>query len=207
MVRYLRNWNESFLKCLDKDPENRYQSATELVVDLRRLSSPTSQSGGTVSAAKPRGWRRTVRPSAYAAAGVLALAAVLFATNPGGWRERLLGRAPLPRIESLAVLPLSNLSHDPEQDYFADGMTEALIANLAQVSALRVISRTSVMHYKGTDKTLPQIARDLNVDAVIEGTVQRSGNRVQVTAQLILAGKPMLRSGPKYTSATLMMCW
>ena len=148
-----------------------------------------------------------MRPSAYAAAGVLALAAVLFATNPGGWRERLLGRAQLPRIESLAVLPLANLSHDPEQDYFADGMTEALIANLAQVSALRVISRTSVMHYKGTDKTLPQIARDLNVDAVIEGTVQRSGNRVQVTAQLILAGKPMLRSGPKYTSATLVMCW
>jgi TolB-like protein/Tfp pilus assembly protein PilF len=103
----------------------------------------------------------------------------------GGCRERLLSREASPRIQSLAVLPLANLSHDPEQDYFADGMTEALIANLAQVSALRVISRTSVMHYKGTDKTLPQIARDLNVDAVIEGTVQRSGNRVQVTAQLI----------------------
>jgi serine/threonine protein kinase/tetratricopeptide (TPR) repeat protein len=173
------------LKCLDKDPENRYQSASELVVDLRRLSTPTSQSGGTLSATKPPGWRRTVRPLAYTAAAVLALAMVLVATNPGGWRERLLSHAASPRIESLAVLPLANLSHDPEQDYFADGMTEALIANLAQVSALRVISRTSVMHYKGTDKTLPQIARDLNVDAVIEGTVQRSGNRVQVTAQLI----------------------
>ena len=100
-------------------------------------------------------------------------------------RQRFLGRAALPNIQSLAVLPLANLSHDPEQDYFADGMTEALIANLAQVSALRVISRTSVMHYKGTNETLPQIARDLSVDAVIEGTVQRSGNRVQVTAQLI----------------------
>src|SRR6202011_2192335 len=85
----------------------------------------------------------------------------------------------------LAVLPLANLSHDPEQDYFADGMTEALITNLAQVKALRVISRTSSMHYKGTDKTLPRIARVLNVDAVIEGTVQRSGNRVRVTAKLI----------------------
>ena len=169
------------LKCLDKDPENRYQSARELVVDLRRLSTPNFQSGSTLSAAKPRGWRRTVRPLAYAAVGVLVLAVVLVATNPGGWRARLLGRAASPGIESLAVLPLANLSHDPEQDYFADGMTEALIANLAQVSALR----SSVMHYKGTDKTLPQIAHDLNVDAIIEGTVQRSGNRVQVTAKLI----------------------
>jgi serine/threonine protein kinase len=173
------------LKCLDKDPENRYQSATELVVDLRRLSTPTSQSGSALSSAKPEAGRPTVRPLAYTAAGVLALVAVLVATNPGGWRERLLSHAAAPRVQSLAVLPLANLSHDPEQDYFADGMTEALIANLAQVSALRVISRTSVMHYKGSDKTLPQIAHDLNVDAVIEGTVQRSGNRVQVTAQLI----------------------
>ena len=130
-------------------------------------------------------WRKAARPAGYAAAGLLALAVVLVGANLGGWRQRLLGRTALPRIESLAVLPLANLSHDPEQDYFADGMTEALIANLAQVSALRVISRTSVMHYKGTNETLPQIARDLNVDAVIEGTVQRSGNRVQVTAQLI----------------------
>src|SRR6266478_3682184 len=173
------------LKCLDKDPENRYQSAKELAVDLRRLSTSNSQSGATLSSAKPQGWRRTVRPLAYAAAGVLALAAVFVATNLSGWREWLLGRAASPGIQSLAVLPLANLSHDPNQDYFADGMTEALIANLAQVRALRVISRTSVMHYKGTDKSLPQIARDLNVDAVIEGTVQRSGNRVQVTAQLI----------------------
>src|SRR6266403_1158655 len=173
------------LKCLDKDPENRYQSAGELVVDLRRLSTPTSQSGGTLSADKPRGWRRALRPLAYTTVGVLALAAVLVATNPGGWRERLLSRAASPRIQSLAVLPLANLSRDPNQDYFADGMTEALIANLAQIRALHVISRTSVMHYKGSNESLPQIARDLNVDAVIEGTVQRSGDRVQVTAQLI----------------------
>jgi serine/threonine-protein kinase len=173
------------LKCLEKDPENRYQSAKELVVDLRRLSTPTSQSAGSSSAAKPRVWRRVVRPMTYATAGVLALAAVLVATNPGGWRERLLSRAASLRIQSLAVLPLANLSHDPEQEYFADGMTEALIANLAQIRALHVISRTSVMHYKGSNESLPQIARDLNVDAVIEGTVQRSGDRVQVTAQLI----------------------
>jgi serine/threonine protein kinase/tetratricopeptide (TPR) repeat protein len=173
------------LKCLDKDPENRYQSAKELAVDLRRLSTPNSQLTGTSSAATPSVWRRTVRPVAYATAGVLALAAVFVVTNPGGWREQLLSRVASPRIQSLAVLPLANLSHDPEQDYFADGMTEALIANLAQIQALHVISRTSVMHYKGSNESLPQIARELNVDAVIEGTVQRSGDRVQVTAELI----------------------
>lgn len=172
-------------KCLDKDPENRYQSAKELVVDLRRPSTPASQSSSTLSAAKPPSRPRTARTWAYAAAGFLVLAAVLVATNPNGWREHLLSRAASPRIQSLAVLPLANLSRDPNQDYFADGMTEALIANLAQIRALHVISRTSVMHYKGSNESLPQIARDLNVDAVIEGTVQRSGDRVQVTAQLI----------------------
>jgi TolB-like protein/Tfp pilus assembly protein PilF/predicted Ser/Thr protein kinase len=173
------------LKCLEKDPENRYQSAKELSVDLRRLTARGSQSALTSLPSETAVWGRTARRTGYAAAALLALAIVLVGTNFGGWRARLLGGAAAPPIESLAVLPLANLSHDPEQDYFADGMTEALIANLAQVSALRVISRTSVMHYKGTDKTLPQIARDLDVDAVIEGTVQRSGNRVQVTAQLI----------------------
>ena len=173
------------LKCLDKDPENRYQSAKELVVDLRRLSVPSGQPAGTQSQAKPKAERKNLLVLAYAVAAVLTLAAVLVVTNPGRWRARLFNRAAAPPIQSLAVLPLANLSHDPEQDYFADGMTEALIANLAQVSALRVISRTSAMHYKGTDKTLPQIAHDLNVDAVIEGTVQRSGSRIQVTAHLI----------------------
>ena len=93
-----------------------------------------------------------------------------------------------PEIKSLAVLPLENLSGDPAQEYFADGMTEALISNLAQIRALnRVISRTSVMRYKGSRKSLPEIAAELNVDAVIEGTVQRSGGRVRVTAKLIPA--------------------
>jgi len=95
------------------------------------------------------------------------------------------GRAASGHIESLAVLPLTNYSGDPAQDYFADGMTEELITDLAKISALRVISRTSVMGYKGTQKALPDIARDLNVDAVVEGSVQRSGDRVRITAQLI----------------------
>ena len=91
------------------------------------------------------------------------------------------------RIESLAVLPLENLSKDPEQEYFADGMTEELITDLGKIKALRVISRTSVMMYKGMKKDLPAIARELNVDAVVEGSVLRSGNRVRITAQLIQA--------------------
>jgi len=90
-------------------------------------------------------------------------------------------------IESLAVLPLENLSHDPEQDYFADGMTDELITELAKISALRVIPRTSVMQYKGTKKPIAGIARELNVDAVLEGTVTRDRGRVRITAQLIRA--------------------
>ena len=93
-----------------------------------------------------------------------------------------------PKIESLAVLPMANLSGDPQQEYFADGMTEALIAELGQIGSLRVISRTSVMQYKGAKKPLPQIARELNVDAVIEGSVLRVGDRVRITAQLIGVG-------------------
>ncbi len=97
-------------------------------------------------------------------------------------------RASGPRkIQSLAVLPLENLSHDPEQEYFAEGMTDELITNLAQISALRVISRGSVLAYKGKHVSTPQIARDLNVDALVEGTVSRSGDRVRITAQLIEA--------------------
>jgi TolB-like protein/DNA-binding winged helix-turn-helix (wHTH) protein/Tfp pilus assembly protein PilF len=90
-------------------------------------------------------------------------------------------------IHSLAVLPLESLSSDASQDYFADGMTDELISDLGQISALRVISRTSVMVYKHARKPLPQIARELNVDAVVEGTVLRSGDRVRITAQLIEA--------------------
>jgi TolB-like protein len=86
------------------------------------------------------------------------------------------------RIEALAVLPLENLSGDPEQEYFADGMTETLIGDLARIASLRVISRTSIMRYKGVRKPLPEIARELNVDAVVEGTVLRAGERVRRTS-------------------------
>jgi TolB-like protein/Flp pilus assembly protein TadD len=105
---------------------------------------------------------------------------------------RFIGAAASPahapaRIESLVVLPLENLSRDPEQDYFADGLTEALITNLAKISALRVVSRTTAMHYKGVHRPLPEIARELGVDAAVEGTVLRSGKRVRICAQLLQA--------------------
>ena len=88
-------------------------------------------------------------------------------------------------VRSIAVLPLDNFSGDPAQEYFADGMTDELITDLAKIGSLRVISRTSVMQYKGTKKTLPAIARELNVDGIIEGSVTRSGQRVRITAQLL----------------------
>jgi TolB-like protein/DNA-binding winged helix-turn-helix (wHTH) protein/Flp pilus assembly protein TadD len=97
------------------------------------------------------------------------------------------GSAKAAGVSSIAVLPLENLTGDSGQDYFADGMTDALITDLAQIGALRVISHTSVEQYKGTRKPLPQIARELNVDAVVEGSVARAGNRVRVNAQLIQA--------------------
>ena len=90
-----------------------------------------------------------------------------------------------PQIKSIAVLPLQNLSGDPAQDYFSDGLTDELITEVAKIGALRVISRTSSMQYKGTHKSVPAIAKELGVDALVEGTVVRSGDRVRVTAQLI----------------------
>src|SRR6266853_5273233 len=92
-------------------------------------------------------------------------------------------------IRSLAVLPLENLSHDPEQEYFAEGLTEALITTLAKIGELRVVSRTSAMHYRGVRRPLREIAQELGVDAVVEGTVLRAGGRVRITAQLIDAAK------------------
>jgi TolB-like protein/DNA-binding winged helix-turn-helix (wHTH) protein/Tfp pilus assembly protein PilF len=109
---------------------------------------------------------------------VLMLAAAL------SWHLNSPDGAP-PKIRSLAVLPLENLSRDATQEYFADGMTDELIAHLGHISALRVISRTSVMSYKGARKPLPQIARELNVEAVVEGSVLHSGDRVRITVQLI----------------------
>ena len=114
------------------------------------------------------------------------LVLLLLVTSLAAWRLHPWSRPPS-AIRSLAVLPLESLSGDASQDYFADGMTDELISDLGQISALRVISRTSMMAYKRARKPLPQIARELNVDAVVEGTVLRSGDQVRITAQLIEA--------------------
>ncbi|HMD98934.1 MAG TPA: tetratricopeptide repeat protein [Terriglobia bacterium] len=126
-------------------------------------------------------------PLALTTAALVAIAAFLFGLNVGGWRDRLLNRTRPAQIQSIAVLPVQNLSGDPNQEYFADGMTDELITDLAKIGSLRVISRTSVMRYKGTRESLPQIGRELNVDAIVEGSVMRSGDRVRITARLVQA--------------------
>jgi TolB-like protein/DNA-binding winged helix-turn-helix (wHTH) protein/Tfp pilus assembly protein PilF len=124
-----------------------------------------------------------------ACAALTVLAAVLLVLDAGGLRSRLLsGSRAQPQVHSLAVLPLTNLSGDPQQEYFADAMTEELISELSRIGSLKVISRTSVMQYKGEKKKpLPQIGRELDVDAVIEGSVLREGNRVRIAAHMIYA--------------------
>ena len=119
------------------------------------------------------------------AAGILAGSGLLLVAALVGFKIWPRGNKTPAGIHAVAILPLENLSGDPNQEYFADGMTEELIADLGQVSALSVVSRTSVMTYKGTKKTLPEIARELGVDAIVEGSVVREGNRVRITAQLI----------------------
>ena len=122
----------------------------------------------------------------WAAASVVAIALFVgVGLSLNGVRERLGLRVSSPSIQSLAVLPLVNLSGDPDQEYFADGMTEALTTDLGKISGLRVISRTSAMQYKTTKKPLSQIARELNVDALVEGTVARSGSHLRITANLV----------------------
>lgn len=145
-----------------------------------RLPSPTVFPKATARA------RRFRLKSALAVVALTALTVLLaYGFNFFRVRQRLLTRNL--QIRSIAVLPLENLSGNPAEDYFAEGMTDELITNLAKVSSLRVISRTSVMRFKGARRPLPEIASALNVDAVVEGSVVRSGNRVRITAQLIYA--------------------
>ncbi len=184
-------------KALEKDREERYQSASDLRADLKRLKHETesARSAGVspaVAAIHELSLRRWW-PAVATAATLVAAVAVLIALNVAGLRDRISmavstrRAAPVPQIQSIAVLPLANLSGDPQQEYFADGMTEELITNLGKISALRVISRTSVMRYKKTERPLPQIARELGVEGIVEGSVLRVGDRVRITAQLIQA--------------------
>jgi serine/threonine protein kinase/tetratricopeptide (TPR) repeat protein len=184
-TRRIAGLDRILARCLEKSPDERFQSARDLAFALREMSVPSANSASiprTVSETPRRGLRRSpwlIAGLAVAAtlAGVLMVRTLRPHARPAG----------AGKIQALAVLPLANLSGDPQQEYFADGMTEELITVLSQIGALRVSSRTSAMRYKGTQKSLPEIARELGVDAVIEGSVLRVGDRVRITAQLIAA--------------------
>jgi len=139
----------------------------------------------TISANELNKSSRWLRWISVVAAGAVFTAATLFTFNVFQVRDRFLGGSTATQIQSLAVLPLANLSGDSAQEYFSEGMTDGLITDLAQIGSLKVISRTSTMRYKKTDKSLREIVRELKVDGIVEGTVQRSGDRVRITAQLI----------------------
>jgi len=179
-------------RALSKDPANRYQSMGEMLLDLRQVGRGigllgASDSQGAVIPYVPLG-KRAAKHWMWA----VTLLGLALLVGLGLWVSSLQLRRGTSSllagdIKSLAVLPLENLSGDPSQEYFADGMTDALIGDLAKIRGLQVISRTSAMHYKGANKPLKEIASELKVDAILEGTVQRSGDRVQVRAQLIQA--------------------
>ncbi len=169
-------------RCLAKEPAQRYQTADELLSDICRVTSGAVQT--PVVRAEVLGRVRYSRGGAITRTAVVLLLSALLVTVYA-WRK---SSHPAARnITSVAVLPLANLSADSAQEYFSDGMTDAIISELSRATSLKVISRTSVMRYKNTSKSVSAIARDLGVEGVIEGSVLREGNRVRINAQLIHA--------------------
>jgi serine/threonine protein kinase/tetratricopeptide (TPR) repeat protein len=160
-------------RCLAKDPARRYESTSELARELHKVPEA------------PSPWRARRKILWASASLFVALLAVVLGPNLIGLWDRLSSRTNRTPIESIVVLPLRNLSGDPEQDYFVDGMTEALITNPTKVSALKVIARHSAMRYRNSALSLVEIARELGVDAVVEGSALRAGDSVRIMAQLI----------------------
>jgi len=172
-------------RCLAKEPEARFQSARDLAFALKESAVASFR---TVDARPVE--RRATSPFRRLALGLLALVVaglVILVTSRAGLRQWLTKTDGTGRIASLAVLPLRDLTGDPGQQYFVDGMSEALTTSLAQIRSLKVISRTSAVEYAASKKPFREIARELGVDAVVEGSVARSGNRVRITTQLIQA--------------------
>lgn len=169
-------------KCLLKDPTARYQNVGEVRSALETFESTTTSRAALPASRASKGSRTAML--SLALLGLAVILVVLFATNVAGLRERLVHPSKAPVIRSLAVLPLANLSGDPSQDFFSDGMTAELIREVSKIAQLRVVSRTSVMSYRGTHKPLPQVARDLDVNALLEGSVARSGDHVRIAVGL-----------------------
>lgn len=165
------------LKALDRDPQRRYQSARELAIDLTRVRSGDILTGTNLHT--PPEWSKLWRSLAVALVGLLIIAAVATVV----WRK-VEPPVEASAIHSVAVLPFTDLSPGEGQQYFAEGMTEEVISQLTQVSAMRVISRSSVMQYKGKEPSATEVGRQLNVQGVIEGTVRREQNRVRITVEL-----------------------
>jgi serine/threonine-protein kinase len=169
-------------RCLRKKPNERYQSVQDLAHDLQEVDATALAAHDGRSLTRRGAWAVAVAVALACASGLyLGRVRTESAGNRGGGASA--------RISSVAVLPLENLSHDPDQEYFSDGMTDAVIADLSQIGALRVISRTSVMRYKGARTSIPEIARELGVDGIVEGSVLQSGNRVRITATLVAAAQ------------------
>ena len=169
-------------RCLAKNPDERWQTAGDVVRELKQVFDGMVQ---TRTQAPPTDAVPRARHAWKWVAGILIAALSGFgAWVMAGGPQRWAMRTPSDQIRSVAVLPLENLSGDPEQEYFADGMTEQLIADLATIGRLRVISRASVMHYKQARKPVPTIARELQVDAIVEGSIVRAGDRVRIIAKL-----------------------
>ncbi|MCI0603026.1 hypothetical protein L0156_08420, partial [bacterium] len=164
-------------RCMAKNREDRYASTQDLAKDLQDVRNHISV------AAKPQEQRGIKRPALLIAGIVVGLALVVVITV--NVSRRFSHESDTVQIESLAVLPLQNLSGDLDQEYFSDGMTEALITELAKIRSLKVISRTSIMQYKKSKKALPEVAKELDVDAIVAGSVLRAGEKVRITAQLI----------------------
>ncbi len=163
-------------KALEKNPDKRYQQAEELLDDLKSISAGIVPEEIKLRLRKEK-LRKRKKAILYAGTAGLVIILVVLGL--------ILLKGPPETIDSIAVLPLENLTGDAEQQYFVDGVTDELIGELAQISGLRrVISRTSVMRYKDTDKSLPEIARELNVDALVEGTVYQVGENVNIKLQL-----------------------
>jgi len=176
--------DQAVKRCLNKEPDQRFQSAGDLAFHLRQILNTVSSAGARTQVS-----RRVARFNGRTAQRAAAVAVVLLFLGAFGYWIGARRSSVRPQFKSIAVLPLQNYSGDPQQEYFVDGMTDSVIADLGKIKDVRVISRTSVMPFKNSKKSMREIANELHADAVIEGSVMRSADRVRITIQLIDAAR------------------